>query len=91
LRGLLTIVRSQELMAEVHRLDVEELLQDAARLTAPRKGDAPQAERHPIHLSVDRPRPLQPRIFDPFFTTKPYRLAALRQVADDVAAATASE
>jgi signal transduction histidine kinase/ActR/RegA family two-component response regulator len=55
LRGLLTFVRSQELMAEAHRLDVQELLQDAARLTAPRWRDAPQAEGHPIHLSVECP------------------------------------
>jgi signal transduction histidine kinase/ActR/RegA family two-component response regulator len=55
LRGLLTFVRSQELMAEAHRLDVQELLRDAARLTAPRWRDAPQAEGHPIHLSVDCP------------------------------------
>ncbi|MBV9135231.1 MAG: response regulator [Chloroflexi bacterium] len=53
LRGLLTFVRSQELLAEAERLDVQELLRDAARLTAPRWRDAPQAEGRPIHLSVD--------------------------------------
>jgi hypothetical protein len=74
LRGLLTFVRSQELMAEAHRLDVQELLRDAARLTAPRWRDAPQAEG-----GVDR------------IVAKPYRIAELRQVADDVAAATATE
>jgi CheY-like chemotaxis protein len=58
LRGLLTFVRSQELMAEAERLDVQELLQDAARLTAPRWRDAPQAEGRPIHLSVDAPADL---------------------------------
>jgi signal transduction histidine kinase/ActR/RegA family two-component response regulator len=55
LRGLLTFVRSQELMAEAEHLDVGELLQDAARLTAPRWRDAPQAEGRPIHLTVDAP------------------------------------
>lgn len=53
LRGLLTFVRSQELMAEAERLEVHELLQDIARLTAPRWRDAPQAEGKPIHLTVD--------------------------------------
>jgi signal transduction histidine kinase/ActR/RegA family two-component response regulator len=53
LRGLLTFVRSQELMAEAERLDVQELLRDVARLTAPRWRDAPQAEGRPIHLSVE--------------------------------------
>jgi CheY-like chemotaxis protein/anti-sigma regulatory factor (Ser/Thr protein kinase) len=40
-------------MAEAERLDVQELLQDVARLTAPRWRDAPQAEGRPIHLSVN--------------------------------------
>jgi signal transduction histidine kinase/ActR/RegA family two-component response regulator len=53
LRGLLTFVRSQELMAEAERLDIQELLNDAARLTAPRWRDAPQVEGRPIHLTVD--------------------------------------
>jgi nitrogen-specific signal transduction histidine kinase/CheY-like chemotaxis protein len=53
LRGLLTFVRSQELMAEAERLEVHELLHDVARLTAPRWRDAPQVEGRPIHLTVD--------------------------------------
>jgi signal transduction histidine kinase len=55
LRGLLTFVRSQELMAEAQPIDVRELLHDIARLTAPRWRDAPQIEGRPIHLSVDAP------------------------------------
>jgi signal transduction histidine kinase/CheY-like chemotaxis protein len=53
LRGLLTFVRNQELLAESERIDVAELLHDAARLTAPRWRDAPQAEGRPISLTVD--------------------------------------
>lgn len=53
LRGLLTFVRSQEMMADSALLDVRDLLQDVARLTAPRWRDAPQAEGRPIHLTVD--------------------------------------
>jgi signal transduction histidine kinase/ActR/RegA family two-component response regulator len=53
LRGLLTFVRSQEMLAEAERLEVKDLLRDAARLTAPRWRDAPQAEGRPIHLSVE--------------------------------------
>jgi CheY-like chemotaxis protein len=40
-------------MAEVERVDVAELLHDAARLTAPRWRDAPQVEGRPIKLSVE--------------------------------------
>jgi signal transduction histidine kinase/ActR/RegA family two-component response regulator len=58
LRGLLTFVRTQELMAEMEPLEVEELLNDVARLTAPRWRDAPQAEGRPIHLTVDAERDL---------------------------------
>ena len=53
LRGLLSFVRSQELMAEAERIELSQLLQDTARLTAPRWRDAPQAEGRPIHLTVD--------------------------------------
>jgi signal transduction histidine kinase/ActR/RegA family two-component response regulator len=53
LRGLLSFVRSQELMAEAERVDLEELLQTVARLTAPRWRDAPQAEGRPIELTLD--------------------------------------
>jgi signal transduction histidine kinase/ActR/RegA family two-component response regulator len=53
LRGLLTFVRSQELMAEADKVGIAELLHDVARLTAPRWRDAPQAEGRPIDLEVD--------------------------------------
>jgi PAS domain S-box-containing protein len=53
LRGLLSFVRSQELMAEAGRVELAELLHDVARLTAPRWRDAPQAEGRPISLTVD--------------------------------------
>jgi signal transduction histidine kinase/ActR/RegA family two-component response regulator len=53
LRGLLGFVRSQELMAEAERVDIEELLQTVRRLTAPRWRDAPQVEGRPIDLTVD--------------------------------------
>ncbi len=52
LRGLLTFVRSQELLAVSERFDVGEVLQDVARLTAPRWRDAPQVEGRPIELDV---------------------------------------
>ncbi len=52
-RGLLTFVRSQELMADAQQIDVAELLEEAARLTAPRWRHASQAEGRPIELSVD--------------------------------------
>ena len=51
-RGLLTFVRSQELLAVSERFDVGEVLKDVARLTAPRWRDAPQAEGRPIELDV---------------------------------------
>jgi signal transduction histidine kinase/ActR/RegA family two-component response regulator len=53
LRGLLSFVRNQELMAEAERVDVAELLHDVARLTAPRWRDEPQAEGRPIQFTVD--------------------------------------
>jgi PAS domain S-box-containing protein len=52
LRGLLTFVRSQELLAVAEQFDVGEVLRDVARLTAPRWRDAPQAEGRPITLDV---------------------------------------
>ena len=55
LRGLLSFVRTQELLVEVERIDVGEMLQDVARLTAPRWRDAAQAEGRPIELAVDGP------------------------------------
>ncbi len=53
LRGLLTFVRSQELLAVSERFDVGEVLKDVARLTAPRWRDAPQIEGRPIELDVN--------------------------------------
>ena len=47
-----TFVRSQELLAVSERFDVGEVLNDVARLTAPRWRDAPQAEGRPIQLDV---------------------------------------
>ena len=52
LRGLLTFVRTQSTIAELERVDVAEALHDAARLTAPRWRDAPQAEGRPIELRI---------------------------------------
>jgi signal transduction histidine kinase/ActR/RegA family two-component response regulator len=52
LRSLLSFVRSQELLAVVERFNIADLLQDVARLTAPRWRDAPQAEGRPIELDV---------------------------------------
>jgi CheY-like chemotaxis protein/anti-sigma regulatory factor (Ser/Thr protein kinase) len=52
LRGLLSFVRTQELLAKAERVEVAVLLQDVARLTAPRWRDAPQAEGRPIHLTL---------------------------------------
>jgi CheY-like chemotaxis protein len=52
LKGLLSFARTQELMAESEWIDVGEVVRDAARLTAPRWRDAPQAEGRPIHLGV---------------------------------------
>jgi PAS domain S-box-containing protein len=53
LRGLLSFVRTQELLVEEERVDLGQVLQDVARLTAPRWRDAAQAEGRPIDLIVD--------------------------------------
>jgi PAS domain S-box-containing protein len=53
LRGLLSFVRTQEMLSEVERIDVGQMLQEVARLTAPRWRDGPQAEGRPIELIVD--------------------------------------
>jgi CheY-like chemotaxis protein len=53
LRGLLSFVRTQELLSEVERVDVPRMLHDVGRLTAPRWRDAPQAEGRPIELIVE--------------------------------------
>jgi PAS domain S-box-containing protein len=52
LRGLLSFVRSQELLVVSERFDVAEVLREAARLTSPRWRDAPQVEGRPIELDV---------------------------------------
>jgi nitrogen-specific signal transduction histidine kinase/CheY-like chemotaxis protein len=53
LRGLLSFVSTQELTLEAERVDAGAVLQEAARLTAPRWRDASQAEGRPIELGVD--------------------------------------
>jgi nitrogen-specific signal transduction histidine kinase/CheY-like chemotaxis protein len=53
LRGLLSFVSTQALTPEAERVDAGAVLQDAARLTAPRWRDAAQAEGRPIELEVD--------------------------------------
>jgi PAS domain S-box-containing protein len=52
LRGLLSFVRSQDLLSVTEQFEVGEVLQDVARLTAPRWRVAPQAEGRPIELEV---------------------------------------
>ncbi|HLZ27827.1 MAG TPA: ATP-binding protein [Chloroflexota bacterium] len=53
LRGLLSFVSTQQVTPEAERMDAGAVLQEAARLTAPRWRDASQAEGHPIELEVD--------------------------------------
>jgi nitrogen-specific signal transduction histidine kinase/CheY-like chemotaxis protein len=53
LRGLLSFVSTQELTLEAECVDAGAVLQEAARLTAPRWRDASQAEGRPIELEVD--------------------------------------
>jgi signal transduction histidine kinase/ActR/RegA family two-component response regulator len=50
--GLLSFVRSQELMAPAERVNVHDLLHEVARLTAPRWRDAAQVEGRPINVRV---------------------------------------
>jgi PAS domain S-box-containing protein len=52
LKGLLSFVRTHELMAESEWVDLGELLTEVAALTAPRWRDATQAEGRPITLEV---------------------------------------
>lgn len=52
LRGLLSFVRTQDLMAEIERINVAEVLEDIALLTAPRWRDYSQAQGRPIMLDV---------------------------------------
>jgi PAS domain S-box-containing protein len=52
LKRLLSFARTQEFMGETDIFDVEEVVREAARLTAPRWRDASQAEGRPISLEV---------------------------------------
>ena len=52
LKGLLSFVRTQELMAESEWVDLGELIRDVARLTEPRWRDATQAEGRPVNVEV---------------------------------------
>jgi CheY-like chemotaxis protein len=52
LRGLLSFARTDGLTPDTERVDAGDLLQDVARLTAPRWRDASQAEGRPITLEV---------------------------------------
>jgi CheY-like chemotaxis protein len=52
LRGLLSFVGARELTPEAERVDAGAVLQEAARLTAPRWRDGAQAEGRPIQLEV---------------------------------------
>jgi nitrogen-specific signal transduction histidine kinase/ActR/RegA family two-component response regulator len=53
LRGLLSFVSTQEVKPDAEALDAGAVLQEAARLTAPRWRDASQAEGRPIDLEVE--------------------------------------
>jgi signal transduction histidine kinase/ActR/RegA family two-component response regulator len=53
LKRLLSFARTQEFMGETEIVDVEEVVREAARLTAPRWRDAAQAEGRPITLEVE--------------------------------------
>jgi CheY-like chemotaxis protein len=53
LRGLLSFVSTQEVTPDAEALDAGAVLQEAARLTAPRWRDASQAEGRPIDLEVE--------------------------------------
>jgi nitrogen-specific signal transduction histidine kinase/CheY-like chemotaxis protein len=52
LRGLLSFVSTQQVTPDAERMDAGAVLQEAARLTAPRWRDASQAEGRPIELDV---------------------------------------
>jgi signal transduction histidine kinase/CheY-like chemotaxis protein len=52
LKRLLSFARTQELLGENETVDVQEVVREAARLTAPRWRDAAQAEGRPIELEV---------------------------------------
>jgi PAS domain S-box-containing protein len=52
LKRLLSFARTQEIMGETEIVDLEEVVHEAARLTAPRWRDASQAEGRPISLQV---------------------------------------
>jgi len=52
LKGLLSFVRTQELMAQSEWIDLGDLLRDVARLTEPRWRDATQAEGRPVRVEI---------------------------------------
>jgi CheY-like chemotaxis protein len=52
LRGLLSFVSTHQVTPDAERMDAGAVLQEAARLTAPRWRDASQAEGRPIELDV---------------------------------------
>src|SRR5205823_9118319 len=52
LKRLLSFARSQEIVGETEIVEIEEVVREAARLTAPRWRDASQAEGRPISLAV---------------------------------------
>jgi PAS domain S-box-containing protein len=56
LKRLLSFARTQELMGETEIVDIEAVVREAARLTAPRWRDASQAEGRPINLEVQTER-----------------------------------
>ena len=56
LKRLLSFARTQEFMGETETVEVEEVVREAARLTAPRWRDAAQAEGRPISLEVETER-----------------------------------
>jgi PAS domain S-box-containing protein len=53
LNRLLSFARTHELLAESEAVELGDVLRDAARLTAPRWRDGPQAEGRPIELILD--------------------------------------
>jgi PAS domain S-box-containing protein len=56
LKRLLSFARTQEVTGETEIVDLEEVVREAARLTAPRWRDASQAEGRPISLEVHTER-----------------------------------
>jgi PAS domain S-box-containing protein len=56
LKRLLSFARTQELIGETEIVDLQEVVREAAGLTAPRWRDAAQAEGRPINLEVHTER-----------------------------------